>query len=1277
MNGLYGPDLGIHRGAIEIKNHEQLHDAFIHPNKRAVQSISLDSCSDETLLKLTSAFNCGSLSDLELCLCNFYDFPKSILCLTSLTKLSLRGNEIMILNPGINCFHRLQSLDLSRNRLLSLSPSLLDLHNLRHLDISHNQIESIAFGFETLSHLEHLCCSSNRISILPIGLICKPSFDIEFADNPIVFPPENIMNLGADAAVKLCAAFLKVAVRHHSETEADFSGLQLYFLPRILQPGILHPSDFANIRIVNLSHNMLDTPAATSAIYSNISIFTAVHDLSLEFNILLGLPQFESTTNFSRLSFRRNSIMLLSPELICSQVNLTELFLSHNRISEIPNSLTILKSLKFLELHGNPIHEVHKSFSASMRSGDLDGTIDAFSLTFPNISCPSFPSFYEIVSERDYSLRDIISCVCNVALKTADHLVLPNLGITVTPHVNMFNNQQAYLNLSHNSIRDIEASVFSVACCLTDIDLSHNQLSNVSAFENFTSLIQLKRLNLSNNQLSKYVFHHSNVVHIDLSCNSVEIIPIAAFDSSWSSLIYADFSSNPLCQIGEASSKSDTNRWHEMVFQDQQSFSQNQLPLEDLILNKTGLFASFPLVFARLRALRKLDFSDTYISDLPPLFWRIFEDLTPKTAIFSRCPLSHLSVQIFESFFLHMQVQDTELDARKTILNHGLPQGYRASQILDCCGAAQISLHLECSNFELTDLPKPCLIMTLTIMDISCNRLLNLPAEVFNMINLNTLNISQNDFVVLSENISKLRKLECLDIYDTNITELPYSLALMPLLQSVAWQPAELTRFEIRNKNSTDDNTLPSRVPPASVFFGGWQNAKMFMSHIINSQKAQSLELLDMNLPSLPRELARPEFSECIRELTISDCVMEELPGWISRFTVLTHLDIANNRLSRLPDNFDALTSINHLDLSSNPLTETFPLLSALSKLAFLNLCKTQTRTLHPSISTLVCLKTLALQHTKLCVVPAFISTLSSLQTLLLDGCFITSIAWAVGRCPRLRELQCRSSANVIESPHKFYVSLGSAETLAYLKILCQADACGEMSIMHTNLASFPEEITEIVKLRTLTLLGINIKRIIRSISRLKWLEELNVAQNVLELLPNEIGGLQNLQEFDLSSNLLTTLPDSLAECRHLTTLQLSHNKFQEWPSCIFALISLQTLSFSNNRLEIVPEGVSKLTALKQLFLQNNSILTVSQSVGQLRSLENVDISHNHLSTITVYFGACLHLRRIRRVDLPLLEMKLARMNSLSDGEFIKELRDLYADFVAQNAAKAQAMAGS
>jgi Leucine-rich repeat (LRR) protein len=166
MNGLYGRELGIHRGVVKIQSIEELDEALAHPNKRAVQTIKMVSCPDEKISKLISAFNHGNLSILELCSCNFHAFPPNICFLSSLTELSLCQNSIMFLHADLSHLCRLQLLNISQNRLLSLSPLLLTLHDLRALDVSHNQIQSIAYGLESLSHLKLFCCSSNRISIV-------------------------------------------------------------------------------------------------------------------------------------------------------------------------------------------------------------------------------------------------------------------------------------------------------------------------------------------------------------------------------------------------------------------------------------------------------------------------------------------------------------------------------------------------------------------------------------------------------------------------------------------------------------------------------------------------------------------------------------------------------------------------------------------------------------------------------------------------------------------------------------------------------------------------------------------------------------------------------------------------------------------------------------------------------------------------------------------------------------------------------------------------------
>lgn len=46
-------------------------------------------------------------------------------------------------------------------------------------------------------------------------------------------------------------------------------------------------------------------------------------------------------------------------------------------------------------------------------------------------------------------------------------------------------------------------------------------------------------------------------------------------------------------------------------------------------------------------------------------------------------------------------------------------------------------------------------------------------------------------------------------------------------------------------------------------------------------------------------------------------------------------------------------------------------------------------------------------------------------------------------------------------------------------------------------------------------------------------LEELNLASNLLETLPDSIGLLHNLKILDVSGNKLSALPDSISHCRY------------------------------------------------------------------------------------------------------------------------------------------------
>jgi len=75
------------------------------------------------------------------------------------------------------------------------------------------------------------------------------------------------------------------------------------------------------------------------------------------------------------------------------------------------------------------------------------------------------------------------------------------------------------------------------------------------------------------------------------------------------------------------------------------------------------------------------------------------------------------------------------------------------------------------------------------------------------------------------------------------------------------------------------------------------------------------------------------------------------------------------------------------------------------------------------------------------------------------------------------------------------------------------------LSFQHNKLTSLPEEIT-----------------------RLSYLESLELHENQLEILPDNLNGLKTLQNLTIHSNKLINLPNSIIDLQYLKVLLLYNN---------------------------------------------------------------------------------------------------------------------------------------
>ncbi|MEM7055665.1 MAG: leucine-rich repeat domain-containing protein [Bacteroidota bacterium] len=93
------------------------------------------------------------------------------------------------------------------------------------------------------------------------------------------------------------------------------------------------------------------------------------------------------------------------------------------------------------------------------------------------------------------------------------------------------------------------------------------------------------------------------------------------------------------------------------------------------------------------------------------------------------------------------------------------------------------------------------------------------------------------------------------------------------------------------------------------------------------------------------------------------------------------------------------------------------------------------------------------------------------------------------------------------------------------------------------------------------------------------------------------IGALKSLQELWLADNQLQALPESIGKLTRLQELWLAKNQLQALPESIGELKGLQELWLADNQLQALPESIGELTSLQDLWLDGNQLTCLSEKL--------------------------------------------------------------------------------
>lgn len=732
-------------------------------------------------------------------------------------------------------------LDLSGRGITELPEELFELKQLKILSLDHNEIWEIPNAITQLSALEVLDLSHNQLVSIPKIIDELPNLKfIETIGNPIagsgILP--NVVYKGKDVKQRIRQCKAK-----RTET-LDLSDCGLTSIPKEV-------FQLKHLKNLILGRN-----------YTNDENFK-------HRNYLTDIPEgIKSLQSLTHLDLTGNAFSNLSSHL-SKLKNLVALNLSQNQFRKVPKGLfQISNQLEVLNLSQNGLSAIPNQFSKFNQLEQLDLSYNQLN-NFPHVLYVFFQ-----LKNLDLAYNKIKELPEQIGQLTAlQRLNLANNKIQALPKTfaNLTGLQQ--IDLSNNQINQLPGNIHQLRFNLKSLDVSNNQLTTVPI--GFRHLLQLEHFDASNNklhevtdgffelkQLRKLQLHHNKLKSIpqeliqlkaleevDFTYNDFHKSLIRPVKKGWSGIKeWFNFQTAVKLAKTAKAKKLETldisdlglktiprevfgltqlktlklgKHYHKFDDDSQQNcisnFTKNIAKLENLevLIAPYNDFNSIPPEVFQLKQLRILDLAHNQIKAVPAEISSLtnleyldvnhnqLRKLPFEIANLTNLKEVHWNLNAFESPFK----ETLEMDLRS--IKHWLTAQLLEQRIQDA--TREKATELDLSNLNMQKIPASVFkIKTLKTLNVSNNHLKFIPSEIRFLNRLEHLNFDNNQLQDLPNSISKLRKLRSLGCKDNPLTAIPSNVCNQDIESIQQW----LIQQDINEKIDRILENTTDIIPP-------------------------------------------------------------------------------------------------------------------------------------------------------------------------------------------------------------------------------------------------------------------------------------------------------------------------------------------------------------------------------------------------------------------------------------------------------------------------------